>query len=315
MNDETREIILERFEKINGLNSKSGLAYALEYFCKVAKVGIGLSRREITRETRELSPFVHSWSTFNRYAGIAKEFVQFCKQRGVNKLHKVQCDTVESFLLGKIERGRRENTLEANMCALQKFFTVCARIDLRDLIADNYTEFKGLARSGGTIHAFDDPTLLIDRIARKHELSAVISELELLTGARIHEVRTMYIEGTAIVISNGKGGKKRTLDFSYRVDQLEKVKRLQESLQELSKCVNWLEYCQQRYSKYQSHVKSACRSLKDEYQGAHGFRANYAQNLERQLEQKGLDREEIELTITRELGHERRSMARHYLSV
>ncbi len=42
---------------------------------------------------------------------------------------------------------------------------------------------------------------------------------------------------------------------------------------------------------------------------------NYAQELRKKLEGKGLTDEEIERIITRDLGHERRSMARHYLGV
>ena len=113
----------------------------------------------------------------------------------------------------------------------------------------------------------------------------------------------------------GKGGKIRVLDFSYRLDELEEIKNLMARLEELSQGIDWQQYCQSSGSTYQGHVKAACRSLGDEYGGAHGFRANYAQELRKKLEGKGLTDKEIERIITRDLGHERRSMARHYLGV
>jgi len=79
--------------------------------------------------------------------------------------------------------------------------------------------------------------------------------------------------------------------------------------------IDWQKYCQKKNGKYQTHVRLAACELEDEYQGAHGLRANYARNLRRILEEMGLEPEEMEAIITRDLGHERRSMARHYLAV
>jgi integrase len=315
MKEETREKILGELKKVGTLRPKAGLTYALEFYAKVARIGFGISRREMTRPRKELSPFIHAFSTFDRYMGIAKEFVLFCQNKGVTRLHKLTYDTIEDFLMEKIIVGEvRRNTVETNVCALQKFFHVCCRYDLRDKLSADYPRFKYLAKEGGAIHAFDNPERLIEKIATRDELSAVIANLEHRTGARIHEVRGMEISEDRITI-NGKGGKVRVLDFSYRLDELGEIKSLMARLEELSQGIDWQHYCQSRGSAYQSHVKAACRSLGDEYGGAHGFRANYAQELRKKLEGKGLDDKEVERIITRDLGHERRSMARHYLSV
>lgn len=315
METEQEEFIVERLKEIKGLNPKSGLTYALHFFCEAAKVGIGLKKRVIKGRNNGVSPFIHGWSTFHRYAGIAKEFINFCKDvKKLNKLHKVQYGTVEDFLMRKIDLKDSESTLKVNMCALKKFFAICGRKDVVAAITEGYGGFVERARMGSPIRSFDNPQALIDKIREKDELAATIAEIQHLTGTRIHEVRSMWFEDTSIHIK-GKGGKHRVLDFSYRQDKLERIKMLKDNLMELSKGVNWQAYCQKRHSTYQSCVRSACRSLQDEYRGAHGFRANYAQTLEKQLQEKGLNEEECEKTITRELGHERRSMARHYLSV
>ena len=68
-----------------------------------------------------------------------------------------------------------------------------------------------------------------------------------MTGARIHEVRSMEIVEDAIRIK-GKGGKIRVLDFSYRLDELEEIKNLMARLEELSQGIDWQQYCQSRGS-------------------------------------------------------------------
>ena len=194
MKEETREKILDELERIGTLRPKAGLTYALEFYSRIARIGFGISRREMTRPKKELSSFIHAFSTFDRYMGIAKEFVQFCKKKGVTRLHKLSYDTVEDFLMDKIiAREVLRNTVETNVCALQKFFHVCCRYDLRDKLSADYSRFKYLAKEGGAIHAFDNPEKLIEKIAKRDELSAVIAKLEHMTGARIHEVRSMEI--------------------------------------------------------------------------------------------------------------------------
>lgn len=314
MDRELKEQLLDKLESVGTLHPRAGMTYALTYFSKLARLGNDMSRREITRATGELSPFIHGWDTFNRYMGICKEFVIFCRDQGANRLHRLHYETVECFLMKKIEKGNARSTIEVNICALQKFFNAVSRVDLRDRLSNDYQRFKYLAREGRTIHAFDEPKKLIEKIEKRDKLSAVIAKLIHMTGARIHELRTMNIGDETITIK-GKGGKKRVLDFSYRFQELAQIKNLMAILKELSKGVDWQAYCQQAGSAYQAHVKAGCRSLGDEYAGAHGLRANYAQELRKKLKDGGFSREEIELIITRDLGHERRSMARHYLSV
>lgn len=315
MQEELREKLLDKLKSVRGMNPKSGMTYALEHFAELARVGIGISRREVTKGTARSSPFIHSWDTFDRYLGICKEFVLFCRDHQVTRLHKLTYATVEAFLMAKIADDKTRNTLKTNMCALQKFFNGCNRPDLRDQLSDDFPRFKELAKSGGTIHAFDNPDRLIEKISKRDELSAVIAKLQYITGARIHEIRIMEIVETTIAINKGKGGRKRVLDFSHRLEELAEVRNLVARLEELAKGISWKEYCQRKGSPYQGHVKGACRSLRDIYGGAHGFRANHAQELRKKLEDEGLTAEEIELIITRDLGHNRRSMARHYLGV
>ncbi len=114
MKEETRERILDKLERIGTLRPKAGLTYALQFYSRIARIGSGISRREMTRPKKELWSFIHAFSTFDRYMGIAKEFVQFCEKKGVTRLHKLSYKAVEDFLMEKImvcgvvEKHRRD---------------------------------------------------------------------------------------------------------------------------------------------------------------------------------------------------------------
>jgi hypothetical protein len=139
------EEILDRLESVTGLHPKAGVTYALHHFSEVARIGIGLSEGEVTRAMGQPSPFIHTWDDFHRATGICKEFVAFCKSEGANKLHKVRYETVDQYLLHTIRRG---DSLDATVPALQKFFHVCERRDLRDEIGKNAARLRDLTING-----------------------------------------------------------------------------------------------------------------------------------------------------------------------
>ncbi len=312
MGEQLKEKILDRMEElgVKGINSEAGMTYAVNYFCRFTRVGIGISRRELTRATGRLSPFIHSWATYERYRGIIRDFEDFCRAEQIKKLKKIAYATIDKFLMGKIERNFTRNTIETNICALLKFLTVTRREDLRETLASDYTRFKDLAKEGRTIYAFDKPDKLIETLYKKDELAGVVAQIVRITGVRIHEVRPLLIKDNAIVVHKGKGGRMRTVDFSHRPDDLEKVRDLMERLKELVKHVDWHAYME---GTYQGHVRAAARATKDAYAGAHGLRAVFAQEEDKRLEAEGMPDEQREYAITRALGHNRRSMARHYL--
>ena len=72
----------------------------------------------------------------------------------------------------------------------------------------------------------------------------------------------MEIGETTIAINKGKGGRKRVLDFSSRLEELAEVKNLMIRLEELADGVDRKAYCQSKGSPYQGHVKAACRSAR-----------------------------------------------------
>ena len=182
MNKELREQLLDKLESVGGLRPKAGMTYALMHFSEVARLGIGMSQREIIRATGNPSPFFHDWDTFHEHMGICKEFVRFCLSQGINRLHKLQYGTVEAFLMGKIRSGNQKNTLEVTMCVLQKFFRVCVRRDLHDQLTGDSTRFGCLASPHSAVHVFDYPGNPIAKISTREQRAVVTAKRERLTG-------------------------------------------------------------------------------------------------------------------------------------
>jgi hypothetical protein len=193
---------------------------------------------------------------------------------------------------------------------LLKFFRVCGRADLDERLSRDYAGYKYLAREGQRIYSFDKPTELIIRIGRRDELAGVVAQIVRTTGVRIHELRPLVMEGASALIKKGKGGKERTVDFMYQAEDIAKLEALLARFRELCSKVNWKDYSRHVY---QDHVRAACRSMHDEYHGAHGLRATFSRDRNEMLKMHNVPEEEREYLITRYLGHNRRSMARHYL--
>ena len=107
-----------------GIKGNSGLTYALKYDAKVLKQGIGISKHEIYKRFGSKSPLIHSYSTFNRYMGIAKEFVNRAKEQGVNRLDKVQSDRSDPIIL-KVDEPYPQTFLFAAFPFFQMLSSIC----------------------------------------------------------------------------------------------------------------------------------------------------------------------------------------------
>ena len=105
------------------IRKNSELTYALKYASKELRKGIEVSKREIYRQNNGRSPYIHSWSTFNRYMGVAKDFVKWCKERNINRLDKVNYNHIREYLEKKNrERGIAKNIKSQSKCLREIFF-------------------------------------------------------------------------------------------------------------------------------------------------------------------------------------------------
>jgi len=292
---------------VKGIRPNSGLSYGLKYAGEVLKEGIGLSRAEVYAENDGRSPYVHSWSTFSRYMGIAKEFVNDMKEMGINRLDKLEYSHVREWLGTKAEYVT-EKTMKVNMCALEKFFEAVGREDLAYSLRNDFQELYSMANPSGRALPFSDPERVIE--ALKDPAHRVVAELQYLTGSRIGDVKKIEVdpESKSVFIEGSKGGRDREIDFSDRVEKFERVAELKERLDRFIEERGWREIRETYYD----DLKQAVKSAGEVYSGAHAFRVTYAVERWEELREQGYTEQEADKILTQELGHNREEMSRYY---
>jgi len=291
---------------------KAGLTYILKLVCEYWKQGIGKSKRNIYLQNNRKSPYVHSWSTFHRYAGIAKDFVNWSKKNGVNRLHQVNYEHIERYIAEKIERGVSHRTVKTNLSALKKFFETAGRSDIAEKITENYQKNYSQARLGGRAIGYSDPERVIEAL-RKEE-HKVLAKLQLLTGARVGDVKKMEIkeEEKKVIIHKSKGG--RTREISYkdkyvdRTKEFEEVKRLKEKMDRYIEEKGWKSI----RSSYYPDLRNACKKVGEYYSGSHAFRVTYLKERFDNLVENGCPPEEAKRIVAEEAGHSRLQMGDYY---
>lgn len=297
---------------IYNLHNRTGIAYALSYAATELKKGIGVKKRVTKSEHGGQSPLIHSHSTFNRYMGVAKEFVEYCKSNGANKIFKIDEAIVLAFFQDrKIAIGLTESTIKVNLCATEKFLGAIGRGELAEMLRSRYSEIYSQGTAPGRTEYFGDPKKVIDRL--KNDYHRCIAKLQYLSGARIGDVKKIRTDmvGKQIFIAKSKGGRPRKLDFSEREEALRLVDQLCDELQGVH--IPNLGWKQLRESYYKD-LKQAVKASKEIYTGAHAFRANYAHERREQLIDSGISEKEADKIVSEELGHSRPSMGRYYSS-
>jgi site-specific recombinase XerD len=302
------------------LRNRSNIAYAFRVACDVWKQGIGESRKAVEDANNKKSIYTHSFSTFNRYAGITKEFVNFCKAQGVNRIDKLSYEIAKAFINTKIERDLKERTIKVNLCAVEKFFDVIGKQDISKELRTNYQDFYSQGRAGGRALAFDNAERVIEKIYQKNEAHGVMAELQYHTGARLGDLKKISIdtEGKKVLIQGSKGGRDRVLDFSDRIEKFGRIAELKERFDDIMKETPWKELRET----YHDNIKYACKTSKEQYTGSHAFRTTYAVERFKELSdrffkaypeklEKDINRM-ADSIITQELGHNRLSMSAYY---
>lgn len=293
------------------LHSRSGIYYALEFASTELVKGIGMKKRLAKALNKRQSPLIHSFSTFNRYMGVSKQFVQYCKERGANKIFKInETILMNYFNERKTAYNLSEKTIKVNLCALEKFFKTIGRNDLAEVLRNRFTEIYSSGSAPGRTEYFGNPEQVINNL--KDEAHRRIAELQYLTGGRIGDVKktktNMLLK--QVIIPKSKGGKNRVLDYSDREEALQRIDKL---------CVELEAYIVQRgwqnlREGYYTDLRQAVQRSGEIYSGAHAFRASYARERREELIDKELSEKEADKIVSEELGHVRVSMGRYYSS-
>src|SRR5208337_18126 len=113
------------------MRSNSNLNYAVKFYSDTVRQGIGTSRRETQKQNAGQSPFVHSWATHRRYLESIYQFKSFAQGHGIKRVDRLTPDIRDAWLSEKIKYRVSENTVKNDLCAINKFFSVIGRSDLK----------------------------------------------------------------------------------------------------------------------------------------------------------------------------------------
>ncbi len=293
------------------------LRYSIVQFAKETN-GIKESKHKAKKEYGGISPKIHSFATKTRYFGIINDFVDWLYRQGIKRVNQVTTDKVIQFLREKAFRTTQK-TMRTNMAALKKFFQSSPWVEKRELveaIEAVYHEILYLARESGEAKPFSNPERVIDHLKEPQHKSVATIQIE--TGARIDDVpkvANFMINQTPgkdflIVIEKSKGGRDRELDFSDRVEKFMRIRDEALLLSIYIRKKGWRSIKEEYYE----DLKNAASALKETYTGAHAFRVNYAQRRIQELLERGLPEKEALKIVTKELGHNRVSMAKSYVN-
>lgn len=295
---------------------KATLPRSLEIFVQEQfSNGINHKKRKVQKQNNGYSPYVHSFSTLNRYSSIVKGFIKYIRQTfNINRVDRINEEHLKSYINYKINKKVSEKTMKINLSALKKYFLCFDRHDLAKHIDYNYQEYYNKCVSYKQCEPIPQTQIdkVINAIDKKNKLFGAMARVQLHTGARLGDIKKFGYDKKQykLVIYNSKGGKTRELDYSDRKDIFDKVisdiKLIKEALIDPTRF--GYKNAKSIRKQYARCISNTTKELLEEKFTTHSLRYDYAVN--RSLELKDVSNKNK--IITKELGHNRESMAEYY---
>jgi integrase len=281
-------------------------------------IAFGSSKHEAKNEAREAGARtwhqigknldIYSYNTADSYRDIAKEAFAFAKENfGVKDITRLESQHINAFLESKVEANVKYSTFQKYAAACEKLEVALNRFTGKEYNFD-LTEVRELAQQilqkTDAHRAYENPQKVINAVS--NQTFKVIAQAQLESGARVSELNhlklSQFKENGSIEVQ-GKGGKIRDLELSEK------------TYNELKSLVLNSENNKLTFSTdaYRNELKAACERTNETYNGTHGLRWSYSQNLFKQLQQQGKTYEESLSIVSQKLGHERPDITEHYL--
>lgn len=289
--------------------------------------GIGLSKAEHRKDTpvknvdntRSTSPLVHSYEYKDEIFKTARNLFNFAYERGIKDMTKLDALTVDTWFQNKIDKDVSRDTLRNYLSHIIKIQIALEAIAneegnkyvgfTKDELSDLHLQIKEMERNSFFNRCYKKPGLMVGMLRdKKHNLVGI---LQWKYGLRITEashIKSSQLDGTLLTVT-GKGGYKLLKELS---DQ--DAKNLSELMEDgLFKVSQKL---------YRLALEDVAIMLNEKYQGSHGLRYNFAQDLfitefnygHYTLGLPPLEAEARALKIVSEaMGHHRKDITYHYL--
>jgi len=265
---------------------------------------------------------IYSYSTADAYRDVWKQLLSYAKSNfGVKDIEKLNSEIVHSFLHSKIEQGVSKRTFQQYAAAIEKLEVALNMYSERfnrgntynfDLSSVRAYAKEVYAGEQTPSRAYESPAELIG--ALKEPVHQLIASIQYEGGARLDEVKTirewsfkgirtdkLIGEERGYIEVKGKGGKVRKIGVSpdtYNVAR------------EWVKNFDRIGFDERAYRK---DLQRAADLTGQGYHGSHGLRWNFAQERFHNLMENGYTYEQALVQVSKELGHERADITKHYL--
>jgi len=330
--------------------------FLLDINKQLFNMGRGTSKREAMQqsyekyETRETEA-IYTYSTASRYEKALAKFADFMRdemnvkyERDFRRLSEDELFyCIDKYFEKQKELGMAQNTLEIHISALAKILPV-THPEIKEYFT---SDVRACWRDGvpvGDNDRYSDSAKVLENLRKVDETSYVIARLQLLTGARVGDVKKLMVdeENKRVFVSGSKGGRNRWVYFDKFPEQFEEVKELKQKLDDI---LQEKKFSEIRENEYYDNLRRACRKSDEIYRGGHAFRYEWAQEKHKEisqwtkeeqeayyvkiLEERGKSDKEIEKAMNRvrekdavdvaiiseELGHSRLDISMHYLKL
>jgi len=303
-------------------------------------LGKGIKKGQLQRQMQKLtdvreSHFIHTSTTKVRYERAMMKFCDYLEERGIKRdkhLNRLSTEELQQVIDDYFEKLAEEkyskSTIKLHIAAMEKSLAVI-RPDIKEYLTDdeNRIGWWSAGVDSRKRDSYVNPDAIRERLSEEHRM---IAEAQALGGFRVREIAKAEVdrENERIIIHKAKGGRTRELYFEHRKENFERLADLIEKLKE------------QEYEKhlkdYYRDIKNACKATGEEYRASHAFRYEHAQHRIKKLkenkeelkdllekydaneETKNYANDEntiekaVDYVLTREIGHNRTSMARYY---
>jgi len=321
--------------------SQQQVRHALKHVLdELYELGKGVKRGKLQREMQKLtgireSHFIHNSKTKVRYERAMMTFSDYLEDIGIKrvkhlkKLSKEELqEVVDNYFKELADEGYAKSTIKLHVAAMEKSLAII-RPDIKDYLNNDEkrVEWWSAGQETKKGDSYVDPEAIRERLDETHRM---IAEAQSLGGFRVREIAKAEVdkENYQVIIHKAKGGRDRTIHFEHRKEDFEKLSDLIEKLQERQ--------YERKLKDYYEDIKRACHETGQEYHASHAFRYEYVQNREKELKQNKEELKDLlnkyeadektknyandentierasDFVLTREIGHNRTSMARYY---
>jgi len=304
------------------------------------ELGKGVKKGQLQRQMQKLtkvreSHFIHTSTTKVRYDRAMMKFCDYLEERGIKRdkhLNRLSTEelqqVIDDYFEKLAEEGYSKSTIKVHIAAMEKSLAVI-RPDIKEYLTDdeNRIGWWSAGVDSRKRDSYVDPDAIRERLSEEHRM---IAEAQALGGFRVREIARAEVdrENEKIIIHRGKGGRTRELHFEHRKEDFKRLADLIEKLQE--------RHYEEHLKDYYRDIKNACKATGEEYRASHAFRYEYAQQRIEELKENKEELKDLldkydaneetksyannentieraaDYVLTKELGHNRTSMARYY---